>query len=106
VQEAWAPVHWEAELANVMWMAVRSGALPRDQGHQKLDMAARLGVQGVSVRPLWQAALTRALNSGVAVYDALFVELAAQCNLKLATFDTELLEKFPEIAQRPRSLSA
>jgi predicted nucleic acid-binding protein len=57
-------------------------------------MAARLGIQVVSIRPLWQAALTRALNSGVAVYDTLFVELAAQRDLKLATFDTELLEKF------------
>jgi predicted nucleic acid-binding protein len=50
--------------------------------------------------------LTRALDSGVAVYDTLFVELAAQRDLKLATFDTELLKNFPAIAQRPRSLSS
>jgi predicted nucleic acid-binding protein len=49
--------------------------------------------------------LTRALNSGVAVDDALFVEVAAHRDLKLATFDAELLKKFPEIAQRPRSFS-
>jgi predicted nucleic acid-binding protein len=104
VQEAWAPVHWEAELANTIWMAVRNGVLPRDQGHQKLDMAARLGIQPVPIRPLWQPALTRALDSGVALYDTLFVELAAQRDLKLATFDTELLKNFPMIAQRPRSL--
>jgi predicted nucleic acid-binding protein len=102
VEEAWAPVHWEAELANAIWMAVRSGTLPREEGHQKLDMAARLGVQPVSIRSLWQPALTRALDSAVALYDTLFVELAAQRNLKLATFDTQLLKKFPEIAQRPR----
>jgi len=103
VDETWAPVHWEAELANAIWMAVRSGALPRDEGHQKLDMASRLGIHPVPIRPLWQPALTRALDSGVAVYDTLFVELAAQRDLKLATFDTELLKKFPEIARRPRS---
>jgi len=106
VDEAWAPVHWEAELANAIWMAVRTGALPREQGHQKLDMASRLGVQTVSIRSLWQPALTRALDSGVAVYDTLFVELAAQRDLNLATFDNELLEKFPEIAKRPRSFSS
>ena len=106
VDETWAPVHWEAELANAIWMAVRTGALPREEGHQKLDMASRLGVQTVPVRSLWQRALTRALDSGVAVYDTLFVELAAQRDLQMATFDTELLKKFPDLAKRPRSLSS
>jgi predicted nucleic acid-binding protein len=105
IEESWAPAHWEAELANVIWMAVRSGALPRDEGHQKLDMASRLGIQAVPIRSLWQPALTRALESGVAVYDTLFVELAAQRDLKLATFDTELLKKFPAVAHRPRSFA-
>ena len=103
-EETWAPVHWEAELVNTIWMAVRSKTLPREEGHQKLDMAARLGIQGVPIRSLWQRALTRALKSGVAVYDTLFVELASQRDLKLATFDGELLKKFPEIAKRPGSL--
>lgn len=106
VTETWAPVHWEAELANAIWMAVRSGALPREEGYQKLDMASRLGIQAVPIRVLWQPALTRALDSHVAVYDTLFVELAAQRELKLATFDTGLLKKFPEIAQRPRSFAS
>ena len=103
-EETWAPVHWEAELVNTVWMAVRSGTLPREEGHQKLDMAARLGIQGVPIRSFWQPALTRALKSGVAVYDTLFVELTSQRDLKLATFDGELLKKFPEIAKRPGSL--
>jgi predicted nucleic acid-binding protein len=106
VREAWAPIHWEAELANTIWMAVRAGVLRRDEGHRKLDIAARLGVQAVPTRPLWQPALATSLASGVSVYDTLFVELAAQQELKLATFDTELLEKFPAIAVRPRALSS
>ena len=67
VDESWAPVHWEAELANAIWMAVRTGALRREEGHQKLDMASRLGIQAAPVRSLWQPALTRALDSGVAL---------------------------------------
>ena len=106
VEEVWAPVHWEAELANAVWMAVRTGVLPSDEGHQKLDLAARLGIQSVPNRSLWQPALTRAVNSGAAVYDTLFVELAAQRNLSLATFDRNILKKFPEIAKRPKSLSS
>lgn len=104
--ETRAPVHWEAELANAIWMAVRTAALPREEGHQKLDMTSRLGIQTVPIRAMWQAALTRALASGVAVYDTLFVEVAAQRDLKLATFDAALLKKFPETAQRPRSFSS
>jgi predicted nucleic acid-binding protein len=106
VEEAWAPVHWEAELANAVWMAVRTGVLSGDEGHQKLDLAARLGIQSVANRSLWQPALTRAIDSGAAVYDTLFVELAVQRKLPLATFDRIILKKFPDIAKRPVSLSS
>jgi predicted nucleic acid-binding protein len=106
VEEVWAPVHWEAELANAVWMAVRTGVLSSDEGHQKLDLAARFGIQSVANRALWQPALTRAVNSGAAVYDMLFVELAAQRNLPLATFDRNILKKFPDIAKRPGSISS
>lgn len=104
VEEACAPTHWEAELANVVWMAVRTGVLPPEEGHQKLDSAARLRIESVANRSLWQAALTRSLSSGAAVYDTLFIELAVQRGLSLATFDKALLKAFPEIAFRPGSL--
>lgn len=105
VDETWAPAHWEAELANAIRMAVRTGALPQNEGHQKLDMASRLGIRPAPIRSLWQPALTRALDSGTALYHTVFVELAAQRELQLATFDNELLKKFPQIAKRPRSFS-
>ena len=106
VEAPCAPTHWEAELANAVWMAVRMGVLPADEGHQKLDLAARFGIESVASRSLWQPALTRALSSGAAVYDTLFVELAARRRLPLATFDKALLKRFPEIAHRPGSLSS
>ena len=104
VAEPLAPAHWEAELASAVWMAVRSGVLPGEEGHQKLDLAARLGIQSVSNRPLWQPALARALTSGAAVYDTLFVELAVQRGLPLVTCDRNVLRKFPGIAYRPGSV--
>ena len=106
VDQACAPAHWEAELANALWMAVRTGVLPAEEGHQKLDLAARLGIESVANRSLWQPALTRAVRSGAAVYDTLFIELAVQRRLSLATFDKTVLKKFPEIAFRPGSLSS
>ena len=65
VDEACAPAHWEAELANAVWMAVRTGVLSPEEGHQKLDLAARLGIESVANRSLWQPALTRAVSSNL-----------------------------------------
>jgi predicted nucleic acid-binding protein len=103
VEQPCAPTHWEAELANAVWMAVRMGVLAAGEGHQKLDLAARLGIESVPNRSMWQPALTRALTSGAAVYDTLFVELAAKRSLPLATFDKNVLKTFPDIAHRPGS---
>jgi predicted nucleic acid-binding protein len=99
--EIMAPALWEAELANVIWMAVRTGALGMQEAPAKLALASRLGVQSVPTRALWNGALLCSLQSGVAVYDTLFIELAARERLQLATFDRRLLEAFPAVARRP-----
>lgn len=104
VESTSAPAHWEAELANVVWMAVRSQVLAVEEGHRRLDFAARLGIEAVSTRSLWQAALASGVKSGLALYDTLFVELAMSRNLPLATFDKKVLRAFPRVAQRPASL--
>lgn len=99
-----APALWAAELANVMWMAIRSGVLTADEGHRRLDLAARLRIRSVPIRTLWQAALARAAASDVAVYDTLFVELAVRRRLPLVTFDAKILKRFPDVARRPAAL--
>lgn len=101
VGEPMAPALWEAELANVVWMAIRTGIMPPGEGPKRLHLAARLGIRSVPSRKLWQGALSRAVASGVAVYDTLFVELASRERVLLATFDTKMLAAFPEIAKRP-----
>jgi predicted nucleic acid-binding protein len=104
LEEAIAPALWEAELANVIWMSVRAGVLTLDEGNRRLGLAARLGIRSIPNRKLWHGALTRAAHSGVAVYDTLFVELASREQLPLATFDSKVLDAFPDIAKRPGSL--
>jgi predicted nucleic acid-binding protein len=105
VEDPIAPALWEAELGNVLWMSVRGGVLGKEDAPTKLHLAARLGIHSVSVRKLWQGALQRALESGVAVYDTLFVELADREQLPLATFDRKLLDTYPNIAKRPKDLT-
>lgn len=100
-----APAHWEAELANVIWMAVRAGVLPPDQGPVRMSLGRRLGIESVGTSTLCQGALLRSITTGVSPYDTLFVELAARSRCRLATFDKALLHKFPDVACRPRDLA-
>ena len=99
-----APAVWEAELASVVWMAIRAGIIPAEEGRKRLSLATKLGIQSIPSKTLWQGALERAVRSGVAVYDTLFVELAIRENLPLVTFDAKVLAAFPEVAARPRVL--
>jgi predicted nucleic acid-binding protein len=99
-----APAHWEAELTNVVWMAVRSGIVPPAEGPVRLNLAKRLGIESVNTATLCQGALLRSVSSGVAVYDTLFVELAARTRCPLLTFDKAVIKAFPDIAIRPRDL--
>jgi predicted nucleic acid-binding protein len=99
-----APAHWEAELTNVVWMAVRVGILPSTEGPVRLGLARRLGIDSIATATLCRGALLRSIESGVPAYDTLFVELAARSACPLLTFDTALLEAYPDIALRPRDL--
>jgi predicted nucleic acid-binding protein len=99
-----APAVWEAELANVLWMATRTGVLDLTDARRRLGLVKRLGIRSVASRSLWQGALIRSAESNVAVYDTLFVELAVRRRLPLATFDGQLLKVFPDVAVRPRAL--
>jgi predicted nucleic acid-binding protein len=101
IDDPWAPSLWEAELANTIWMAVRHNVLSLDEAANRLKLAGGLGIHSVPSRTLWQGALVRAHDANVAVYDTLFVELAARERVPLATFDGALLKAFPSIAVRP-----
>lgn len=87
VESPLAPGLWEAELANVIWMATRAGLVDLAEGRKRLMLAGRMGIRSVASRSLWQGALVRAFQSGMAVYDTLFVELAARQRLRLAISD-------------------
>lgn len=99
-----APALWEAEIANVLWMAIRSRVLPAEEGPGRLTLAVRLGIESVPTRTLLRGALLRSVTSGIAVYDTLFVELARREACPLATFDRAVLKAFPDIAARPGAL--
>jgi predicted nucleic acid-binding protein len=100
-----APAIWEAELANTLWVSARAGVLTPGDALEKLSLASGLGIQSQSTRTLWSGALLRSLDSGVSVYDTLFVELAEREGVYLATYDRGLLRAFPELARRPGEIT-
>ncbi len=102
--ELLAPTLWEAELGNVIWMAVRAGALPAAEAPGRLTLAGRLGIHSIPSRRLWQGALLRSIQSGTAVYDTLFVELADRERVPLVTFDARLIRAWPKVCVRPGDL--
>src|SRR6266478_9723297 len=85
VSDPIAPASWEAEFTNVLWMATRKDVLDLPEALHRLELAKGLGIQSVPVSNLWSGALARAHVSGIAAYDALFVELADRESLLLAT---------------------
>lgn len=106
VRDPLAPAIWEAEITNVVWMSIRAGALAEADGPAKLHLARRLGIHTIATRALWHGALVRSVQSGIAVYDTLFVELAERETAPLVTFDQRLLKRWPEIARRPADAGA
>lgn len=104
IREPLAPAHWEAELANVVWLTVRAGLLSAGDAVIRLVSATSLNIYSVPTHTLWSGALTISLDSGLAIYDSLFVELAVRERLKLATYDRKILTAFPEIAKRTGEL--
>jgi len=101
-----APVIWEAEFANAIWMSTRAGVLEPADALDRLSLAGSLGIQSQPLRSLWSGALLRSIESGVAVYDTLFAELAEREGVPLATYDRGLLKAFPDLARRPGDLAA
>jgi predicted nucleic acid-binding protein len=106
VRDPLAPAIWEAEIANVVWMSIRAGVLPEANGPAKLHLARRLGIHTIATHALWHGALVRSVQSGIAVYDTLFVELAEREDAPLVTLDRRLLKNCPGIACRPADAGA
>lgn len=100
----YAPASWEAELANVLWMAARARVVTPQVAQWKLRLAAGLGVESVPIDELWYVGLQIAIAEDHPVYDTLFVALARQLEATLVTYDKAVLRKFSDVARRAEDL--
>jgi predicted nucleic acid-binding protein len=90
--EAIVPLHWPAEVANALLMAVRRGRISPEKGSRFfLDLRAlpiRIDPEGSQT--VFNEAYRLAERHGLTIYDAAYLELAVRAGLPLATLDDDL----------------
>jgi predicted nucleic acid-binding protein len=104
-RDVYAPMSWEIELLNTVWLAIGAGVIDLSEGIERLRLAAQLGIYSVPLAGLWEGTLTRATAANHPAYDTVFIELAVRLRKQLVTFDQGLLRKFPGTAIRPKELA-
>lgn len=92
VAGAIAPVHWRAEVANALQMAVRRKRIDAAYRDNSLKELAHLPI---TIDPetndhVWSATVQLADLHGLTIYDAAYLELAQRRRLPLATLDEAL----------------
>ncbi len=102
----WAPSSFVVELLNVLWMATRSGQIDAATAEALLNESRHVIDSLVSVDEVAIASLSLAVHHDHPVYDTVFVALAVREGIPLATFDKQVLQRFPDIARRPGDLLA
>ncbi len=86
-----APALLAAELGNVLWQRNRRGELIGDEVLEVWVAFASAPVDLFDIAPLMPLALEIALDTGCAVYDALYVALAEAEGAKRVTADRKLV---------------
>jgi predicted nucleic acid-binding protein len=102
----YAPASWQAEFANVLWLAAKARVIESRVIGSKLRLALGLGIENIAVSDLWESAVALALDKDHPVYDTLFVELARRLHSPLITYDQMLARKFPDVARQAGDLMA
>ena len=80
-----------AELANILWKAVRIGRISEKAAADALSALLRLDFPTVSGRELAEDALAIALSAGRTAYDAMYVALAMKRGSTFVTADERLV---------------
>lgn len=79
-----------AELANILWKAVRTGRIPRERAEAGLKAMTSRGFPTVSSWQLVERALKIAITLDRTVYDSIYIALAVDSSAILVTADEKL----------------
>lgn len=95
-----APSLRQPEFASVLRKYERVGRLSPDGMAAMIRKALELFAQSTHHVSISRA-LDTARRTGCSTYDSYYIALAEDLNLKLYTYDTEVLKKCPRLAQMP-----
>src|SRR5215203_4742583 len=89
---AWVPSLWRIEIGNSLQAGIRRGRIDRAYRDNALADLAKLdiAVDPETSRAAWTSALQLADRFGLALYDAVYLELAHRRSLPLASLDGPL----------------
>lgn len=84
------PFLWNVEIANGLIVAERRGRIAPEKVNGAADVLARLPITAVIAVPTVSALVASARRYALSTYDALYVQLALERALPLATLDEKL----------------
>ena len=91
------PGFWRIELQSILWKYVRHGGMKTEKALELLDQA--LGLFSINeVTPSPDTVLRDALNWNITVYDAQYVSLARQHDIRCVTEDVPVQKACPKVA--------
>jgi len=96
-----APDSLKAEVLNVLWLAIRIGAIETEEPLSRLDTVDQLIDRSTPTSTIWAGALSLAVTSNRSPYDTLFVAAAEREHVELLTYDQPLRAAFPATAVDP-----
>ncbi|KJW04351.1 type II toxin-antitoxin system VapC family toxin [Rickettsia argasii] len=91
-EEAIVPAIWELEIGNVLLCAERAKRLTINQRHQAIYTLKDLYIKidQITLEHIWFETMDLAVQYGLTLYDASYLELALRCGLPIATLDKSL----------------
>jgi predicted nucleic acid-binding protein len=94
----YAPDHWQAEAANVVWSKVFMGDLNATDAQERLTVLLRAPVIGAPIADLMPRAFQISVANTVTIYDSLYVALAEKRNIPMVTADRRLIKRMSKDA--------
>ncbi|MFP3120222.1 PIN domain-containing protein [Rickettsia sp. R2] len=91
-EEAIVPAIWGLEIGNVLLCAERAKRLTANQRHQAIYTLKDLYIKidQITLEHIWFETMDLAVQYGLTLYDASYLELALRCGLPIATLDKSL----------------
>jgi len=88
-----APAHWRAEAANVLWAKVFRGDLGAADAEERMAVLNRAPIMETATAELVPRAFAISVAYAITIYDSLYIALAEQRRILMVTADERLVRR-------------